>query len=144
MPNVVPSVDSQAGSVPVPGSGCAATVPSELDAAALQRLRDLDPTGGGQLVPRVMRAFDGSLQRLAEQLATARVAGDTQTLRHVAHTLKSSSASVGALALARLCAEIEAVVRDGSPTPLEPLLDAFEAEAKAVLAAVRPLLGAQA
>ncbi len=114
---------------------------TELDAVALQRLRDLDPSGGGRLVQRVLRAFDGSLQRLVPQLVAARASGDEAGIRHVAHTLKSSSTSVGALALAALCGEIEAVVRDQTGAPLPPLLDAFEAESRAVLRAVRPYLG---
>ena len=143
MPNAASSAIPFAVPSPTPGPGPGGAGLRELDAGALQRLRDLDPTGGGQLVQRVMRAFDSSLHRLADQLVVARSAGDVATLRHVAHTLKSSSASVGALTLARLCTEIEAVVRDGSPAPLDPLLDAFEVESRSVLAAIRPLLGPQ-
>ncbi len=38
--------------------------------------------------------------------------GDTERLRHASHTLKSSSAAVGALAFSGLCAEIEAAARN--------------------------------
>jgi HPt (histidine-containing phosphotransfer) domain-containing protein len=56
----------------------------------------------------------------------------------VAHTLKSSSASVGAQTLAGLCAEVEVLLRDGTGDALEPRLDALTAEAARVLAAVKP------
>ena len=78
-----------------------------LDADALDRLRELDPTGKSRLLERVLRAFESSASRLAQQFREARSGGDMQGIRHVVHTLKSSSASIGALALARLCAEIE-------------------------------------
>jgi HPt (histidine-containing phosphotransfer) domain-containing protein len=60
----------------------------------------------------VVQAFDTSVQRLVPQLEVAVQAGDLGGVRHVAHTLKSSSASVGALTLSRCCAELEAQARD--------------------------------
>jgi HPt (histidine-containing phosphotransfer) domain-containing protein len=59
---------------------------------------------------------------------------DPQALRHAAHTLKSSSASVGALTLSSLCASIEARVRDGQLEGLEADLAALVAEVERVLA----------
>ncbi|HET7866828.1 MAG TPA: response regulator, partial [Burkholderiaceae bacterium] len=88
-----------------------------LDPQALQRLRDLDPGGQNQLVERVFKAFDTSVGRLLPQLDDAAGAGDLTTLRHVTHTLKSSSASIGALKLSRLCADTEAQVRQGGEIP---------------------------
>ena len=111
-----------------------------LDAAALQRLRDLDPGGRGRLLERVLEAFDSSSTRLAAQLAEARTRADSAGIRLVVHTLKSSSASIGALALARLCAEIEASLRDGLHAGLDARLDAMELELHAVLQAVKPML----
>lgn len=88
-----------------------------LDPQALQRLRDLDPGGQNQLVERVFKAFDSSVGRLLPQLDDAAGAGDLMALRHVTHTLKSSSASIGALKLSRLCADTEAQVRQGGEIP---------------------------
>jgi HPt (histidine-containing phosphotransfer) domain-containing protein len=89
---------------------------------------------------RVLRAFHSSASRLAQQLGDARASGDMQGIRHVVHTLKSSSASIGALALARLCAEIEASIRAGSLASLPDRLDAMDRELAAVLQAVTPML----
>ena len=80
-----------------------------LDVDALDRLRELDPSGKSRLLERVLRAFESSASRLAQQFGEARNSDDMQGIRHVVHTLKSSSASIGALELARLCAEIEAI-----------------------------------
>ena len=111
-----------------------------LDADALDRLRELDPTGKSRLMERVLRAFHSSASRLAQQFADSRRSGDMQGIRHVVHTLKSSSASIGALELARLCAEIEASIRAEAFAPLPERLDAMDRELAAVLQAVTPLL----
>lgn len=115
-----------------------------LDADALQRLRDLDPDGKTRLLERVLEAFETSAARLSRQLLTARESGDMKSVRLVAHTLKSSSASIGALALARLCAEIEDQLRSADDTGLSQRLDAMDHELTAVLQTLRTLCkGAQ-
>jgi HPt (histidine-containing phosphotransfer) domain-containing protein len=81
------------------------------DQLALQRLQALDPSGQNHLLMRVMKAFDVSLQRLSSQLQMAREQRDLTAMRHVVHTLKSSSASMGALRLAQLCADVETRLR---------------------------------
>ena len=111
-----------------------------LDADALQRLRELDPSGKSRLLERVLRAFESSAGRLMLQFSDARKHGDMAAIRHVVHTLKSSSASIGALSLARICAEIEASIRAGSLSDLPPQLDAMDRELAAVLQAVTPML----
>lgn len=113
-----------------------------LDAGALERLRELDPQGKSRLLERVLRAFESSASRLAKQFREARAAGDMQGIRHVVHTLKSSSASIGALMLARLCAEIETSIRAESFAALPERLDAMDRELAAVLQAVTPMLSA--
>jgi histidine phosphotransfer protein HptB len=108
-----------------------------LDAGALAKLHALDPLGQAGLVARVIATYAASLQRLVADFGAARAVGDATGLRHVAHTLKSSSASVGALALSALCAAVEQQVRDGAGADiLAPQLEALEAEAVRVLAAL--------
>ena len=111
-----------------------------LDADALTRLRELDPQGQSRLLERVLRAFESSASRLARQFDEARRAGDMHGVRHVVHTLKSSSASIGALTLARLCAEIETAIRAEAFGSLPERLDAMDRELAAVLQAVQPML----
>jgi len=111
-----------------------------LDADALDRLRELDPQGQSRLLERVLRAFETSAGRLARQFDEARTAGDMQGVRHVVHTLKSSSASIGALTLARLCTEIETAIRAEAFGSLPERLDAMDRELAAVLKAVAPML----
>jgi HPt (histidine-containing phosphotransfer) domain-containing protein len=113
---------------------------SVLDPASLQRLHELDPEGANRVVERVLRAFETSLTRLLPQSSQALAQGDHELLRHVAHTLKSSSASVGALELSRCCSEIENRLRQMQFDGLAERLARLNAEGGRVLAAVRSLL----
>ncbi len=115
---------------------------SPLDAETLRRLRELDPSGGNKLLERVVAAFSNSLERLLPELDRARHATppDLVAVRQVSHTLKSSSASLGALALSARCAEIEALARDGRSDGLSEQLDAMLADIHLVRAALAALL----
>ncbi len=107
-----------------------------LNPAALQRLQDLDPSGSSRLVERVFKAFVDSIARLRPQLLRPLEAGDADGIRHVAHTLKSSSASIGAIKLSGLCADMEAMTRQGHLQDLAPRIHELCAEIDIVLAAL--------
>ena len=113
----------------------AATKPV-LDAACMAELRALDPDGKAQLVKRVLATYQVSLAKLVAQLQSARADGAWDQVSRVAHTLKSSSASIGALALSGLCAEIERLLRAGDNVSVAPLLEQFHAEVQRVDTAV--------
>ncbi|MEX8495083.1 response regulator, partial [Sphaerotilus sp.] len=109
-----------------------------LDATAMQRLHDLDPSGQNQLVRRVMQAFDASISRLSPMLDAGPLGLDLASVLHVAHTLRSSSSSLGALHLSALCADLEQVLRRGVDAPeLLPRLDALRNEMQRVQDGVR-------
>ncbi len=107
-----------------------------LDAACMAELRALDPDGKAQLVKRVLITYQASLAKLVDQLRVARGEGAWDQVSRVAHTLKSSSASIGALALSGLCADIERLLRAGDSASVVPLIDLFHAEVLRVDAAV--------
>ncbi|KQW51890.1 MULTISPECIES: Hpt domain-containing protein [unclassified Roseateles] len=113
-----------------------------LDLEAIRRLRELDPSGGNKLLERVVIAFSNSLDRLLPDLARAREGAtpDLAVVRHVSHTLKSSSASLGAMALSARCAEIETMVRDGQVQGLSEQLDAMLQDIQQVRTALAALL----
>jgi HPt (histidine-containing phosphotransfer) domain-containing protein len=96
--------------LPIQASACPAPA---LDAAAMARLRELDPGGKSGVIQRVLVAYEASLQRVLSLVQEQAVlpTPDPQVLMDNAHMLKSSSASVGALDLARLCEGIEARTR---------------------------------
>jgi len=63
-------------------------------------------------------------------------AGDNGVLQRAAHTLKSSSATVGALRLAGLCKDMEARARAGNLAQAEHALNRIEIEYARVRAAL--------
>ena len=126
---------------PSPGSppgpiGALAT----LDAGALARLRELDPDGRHGVLNRVLAAFETSLARMLVQLRAELDAGDPGVVAGVAHTLKSSSASVGALALSATCAEVERRLRTGAPGDLHADVMRLVTDGEAALHAVGAML----
>ncbi|MEO6408598.1 MAG: Hpt domain-containing protein [Burkholderiaceae bacterium] len=142
-----PRADDPSTSTPPRDRGAAAyarPAAARLDAGALARLSELDPTGASQLVRRVLNAFTASAARLMPQFEAARAGPDLVVLRYVAHTLKSSSASIGALALAQTCAEVENLIRTSETQGLEPLLDTLSAQIADVLREIDAMLGLQA
>lgn len=126
--------------VSAPGALQAQAAPYLLDAQALANLAQLDPTGANKLLERVLTTYCSSLARLMEQLAAARRPFQADTVKLVTHTLKSSSASVGALRLAALCSQAEQALRDARLDDLPAILDTLEIEASHVDAAVHQLL----
>lgn len=110
---------------------------ADLDAAALARLATLDPSGQSRLIERVLTAFRMSADRLMPQLDAAQLSGDRNAIRLVAHTLKSSSASIGALALSQRCAHIETAIREAAPGDTRPENSANPTNLDADLAALR-------
>ena len=136
------ATETNAAEAPARPAAAAASV-TLLDAQALANLAQLDPTGANKLLQRVLSTYRSSLSRLLGQLAVARQQSDLAALRLVTHTLKSSSASVGALSLSGLCGAAEQAVRDGRLDGLPAMLDHLEAEASRVDAAVHQLLSAK-
>jgi len=115
-------------------------LPATLDAQALARLHDLDPTGKHGVVQKVMRTFDTSLERGLQQIRNAVAQGDSATVGSLAHTLKSSSASVGAMTLSARCSEVERAVRDGRWADMAANVPNLLAEGERAQLAVRAML----
>ncbi|MFY9510805.1 MAG: Hpt domain-containing protein [Rubrivivax sp.] len=114
--------------------------PLQLDAQALAKLRELDPEGRHGVVQRVLQTFETTLQRQAAELREARDRGDMPVMGRIAHTIKPSSAAVGALALSALCADVERQVRNGETAGLLPRVENLLSEAERALVAVRAML----
>jgi len=116
--------------------------PEPLYAQALDRLRELDPDGRQGVVQRVLAAYDTSLTRMVVQLRLQAEAPDADVVAGIAHTLKSSSASVGALALSRACADLEARLRGGQAADLRHDIERIVVLAEAAQRAAAAILRA--
>lgn len=118
-----------------------AGLPAEpLDPQAIERLRELDPLGQTGVLRRVLEAYHGSLARHVGDITQAAAAGDLDRMARAAHTLKSSSASVGAAALSQHCVVVEHEARGQRQLPAAARLEALVHEAGRVRAAVEAML----
>jgi PAS domain S-box-containing protein len=84
--------------------------------AALQ-----EDVGGAAALSRIIRLFLEQLDPQAVEIRTAVQASDHAAAARVAHRMKSSSATLGASALAEVLAEIETAANDGDSAALENL-----------------------
>jgi CheY-like chemotaxis protein/HPt (histidine-containing phosphotransfer) domain-containing protein len=82
-----------------------------IDPKALQTLRELQRPGRPDVLTRVIDLFALDAPRLLAAMRDAVAASDAEALRHAAHTLKSTSANVGATMLTANCREIEQLAR---------------------------------
>ncbi len=83
------------------------------DPAALESCLNPGPGNGPQLVRKVIRLFVHQSVGLLAEIERASAAGDTRAMFRAAHTLKSSSAMVGAAAISSLARELEALAHAG-------------------------------
>lgn len=78
-----------------------------IDRRSLDQINDLDPNQNGELLNSIIDTYCESTEALMLELMTAAREQDLHAAVRVAHSLKSSSASVGAQRLADLCHSIE-------------------------------------
>ncbi|MBL9079787.1 MAG: response regulator [Planctomycetes bacterium] len=89
-----------------------AAAPPALDREALARLERMQQLGRAGFVDRLLERWLADTARLVEAVRRGIEAGDRSAVGVAAHTLKSSSANVGATALAEACRELERGARD--------------------------------
>ncbi|MDZ8183862.1 MAG: PAS domain S-box protein [Nostoc sp. ChiSLP02] len=85
----------------------------KLDAKIIKSLRNI-LRGDRLAFAELIECYLAETPRLVENISTAIVTEDIQTLWKAAHQLKSSSACVGAIALAQLCKQLEAQGRSNN------------------------------
>lgn len=93
-------------------------------------LANMRKMGGDKLISEVLRLFYQNIPQLIEQLAAGARSQDASAVRQAAHSMKSSTAVVGALSLSELARDIEHAARDGTlcfeTFPLETLEQEYE------------------
>ena len=114
---------------------------SPIDKNVLDGIRALEGEGNRGLLERIIDLYLSDAPRLVEGILAAAEKGDMESLLRAAHTLKSSSANVGATGLPELCRKVEGMARAGEPIAAgDPLLSKFEGEHRSVLAALASVL----
>jgi HPt (histidine-containing phosphotransfer) domain-containing protein len=92
---------------------------------------------GAASVSRLITLYMQNTPENIRQLRAAVAAGDAKAVRFQAHTMKSSSAWVGALSLATLLEELETLGRSNVLDGAELLLHKIAAESRAAVIALK-------
>jgi HPt (histidine-containing phosphotransfer) domain-containing protein len=103
-----------------------------IDRAVLEGLRELQVPGEPDLVAEFIRLFRDETPPLLAALRAGVGQGQADQVKKAAHTLKSSSANLGAHQMAALCAELEQRGRSGALEGTPALLAQLEQELERV------------
>ena len=115
-------------------TGVAETTPLDisedeiLDRAALNNIRSLQAEGAEDILTRIIDLFLNEAPGQLEQLQKALHKKDAKAVRSVAHSLKSSSANLGATVLSSLLKELEEKGRRNSLMGTRELFNRIETE----------------
>jgi CheY-like chemotaxis protein len=118
-------------------------VVSILDRAAVDGLRALQTNDNPDLFTRIIDAYLDDTPKVLEKMKQAMAADDMFEIAKAAHTLKSSSANVGAVEFSDRCKQLEASARRGSVGMVRELLSDVQAAYTSVESALRVERGSQ-
>lgn len=105
--NAPVAASGKASIAPKPASPLLNSTIDLLDQKVLAQIRLLQQPGAPSLQNRIINLYLSDSITLVQQLRDAVASSDSEALRQAAHTLKSSSANLGAVWLASLCKELE-------------------------------------
>ncbi len=118
-----------------PGADATRAADAVIDAGRFEVLRDLDG-GDGELLSAIVSEYLDDGARLLDTIREALAEGDPQAVERAAHTLKGSSANLGADRVTGICAELEALGRARALGTASGLSDEAAAEFALVRAAL--------
>jgi CheY-like chemotaxis protein/HPt (histidine-containing phosphotransfer) domain-containing protein len=121
----------------------AAEEDNPIDKSALDSIKAVQQPGKPDLVEKVINLYLNDAQSLCHTIHEAVGKGDPQALSKAAHSLKSSSANVGAVKLAGLCKELEILGRGNTIGNAEVIVNQMDAEYKRVIASLSQTIGGQ-
>ncbi len=108
-----------------------------LDPAPLEQLRQLGEMSGrdvlGKSVNHFLKQAPDDVSRLRQALEDT----DAESLRGIVHSLKSSSANLGAMVFSRHCQQLETAAAEKNLSPAPNLVDSIEALLPSILDALR-------
>ncbi len=110
-----------------------------LDLDVVQALKELGGTDDPNLFNELVDLFVADASSNVSKLSSALEMHDVQTFQRVAHTLKSSSANVGAMRMSKLSFELEKLGRAGSLDGADALVLRMKREFDEVSAALTAL-----
>ena len=95
----------------------------ELPATDPDALTRLERFGGIKLLDEMIALFLVNARERLTAAATGLAAGDAAAIENAMHSLKSSSAQLGALRLSRLSEQAETIARSGTLSECAPVLE---------------------
>ncbi|MDQ1479585.1 MAG: hypothetical protein QOI44_446, partial [Actinomycetota bacterium] len=110
-----------------------------LDPERLAMLRDLDD-GDGALLAAIANEFSADALRQVERLREALSEGDPQAVERAAHSIKGSSANLGATRLAEITGHLESLGRGRALGGADAIVDDIVVELEKVRVALAELL----
>jgi CheY-like chemotaxis protein len=154
-PARLPLLPSAPAVAATPGVGSAAAAPlavaaatpvdnageAILDERVLKDILAMERNGARDLLRRLVTTYAQSSAQLIENAEQGFARQDPVAVAQALHTLKSSSANLGAVRFSRACSQIETLARQSDLPPAEPLwrvLRAGYGDVVAALQALRP------
>jgi HPt (histidine-containing phosphotransfer) domain-containing protein len=119
---------TEVAEAPARGKPVQAVPPEVLDARALEQLRLTLGRQADRMLPALIEQFYQDADRLLNQARQALERGRTEDLRIASHSLKSTSATFGAMALSAVARELESLAHQGRLEGVAGLLARAEAE----------------
>jgi CheY-like chemotaxis protein/HPt (histidine-containing phosphotransfer) domain-containing protein len=116
---------------------------SPIDKSALDRIKAVQQPGMPDLVEKVIDLYINDAQSLCRNIHEAVGKNDPQALNKAAHSLKSSSANVGAIKLASLCKELETMGKANTINNARELVNQMDSEYQRVIATLTAMSGGQ-
>jgi two-component system, sensor histidine kinase and response regulator len=110
-----------------------------LDHSAIEAVRQLDPDGNDRLLARLIALYRDDSSQLLADIDNAMKLGDSESVARAAHTLKSSSANLGATNVAALARQIEHLARGGDLSDLPSSLTKLRAQRTVALSELEAL-----
>ncbi|MEQ9353735.1 PAS domain S-box protein [Coleofasciculus chthonoplastes] len=131
------SITDYSEDVSVPEITSDSSATPALDRQVLQDLREIAGDDYEGLIAEVIDSYLEDSPPRVQAIRSAIAHDDANALHQSAHALKSSSLTIGATGLAKLCAELEALGCTGNLEPASILISRFDAEYERVIAALQ-------
>ena len=110
-----------------------------LDTSAIDAVRQLDPDGQDRLLSRLIALYRDDSSQLLADMENGMKVGDADVVARAAHTLKSSSANLGATNVAAIARLIEHSARNGDITELPSSMTKLRAQRTVALSELEAL-----
>ena len=107
------------------------------DSSKIDELRSFQPPHLPSLIPQLLQRFVSELEVRGEAIAAAVRGRDVVTLQGHAHTLKSSSAMLGAMRVSAICERIEQLGSAGAAEQVFALSTQLLIELRAAVESLR-------